>query len=94
MQFHVSRSRLIGTTKRQINAGDSAGTLRGVLRRRNFANGRKSYGTRQAAQSAAAEIHARLSLNNTNRALVGGNDEAPRFDAEELRKLKALAARI
>lgn len=79
-----------GCALRLINAGVSAETLKVVLRHRDFRTTERFYGATRSAQSAAAEIHQKLTSDRDKVDLAGGRDEASKLSAEELRKLKAL----
>ncbi len=58
--------------ERLINAGISAETLMVIMRHKDFATTRKFYAARRAAQSAAAEIHGKLTPRDSVDAFVGG----------------------
>ena len=83
-----------GFAQRLINAGVSAETLKVVMRHRDFATTEKHYGAIRSAQAAATEVQEKLSANARTDAfvggLVGGKEQAPQLDAEELVKLKSL----
>ncbi|MDP6556894.1 MAG: site-specific integrase [Pirellulaceae bacterium] len=83
-----------GCAQRLINAGVSAETLKLVMRHKDFSTTERFYGATRAAQSAATEINEKLSEARTKNELVGGlmggTEEAPQLNAEELLKLKAL----
>ena len=83
-----------GCAQRLINAGVSAETLKVVFRHSTFSTTEKFYGAIRQAQSAAAELHEKLDPGCTNSelvgGLVGGQNEAPQLNAEELKKLKSL----
>ena len=87
-----------GLAQRLINAGVSAETLKVVMRHKDFATTEKHYGAMRSAQSAGAEIIARLRPSNENSAfvggLVGGIKKAPQLSAEELLMLKSLLAKL
>ena len=83
-----------GCAQRLINSGVSAETLKVVMRHREFATTEKHYGATRSAQSAAGELHDRLTTHATNDAfvggLMGGHEAVPRLNPEELLKLKSL----
>ena len=79
-----------GCAQRLINAGVSAETLKLVLRHKDFGTTERFYGATRAAQSAAVEIHERLSAKRDKIELVGGLEPVNPLTAEALRKLKAL----
>jgi hypothetical protein len=87
-----------GLAQRLINAGVSAETLKVVMRHKDFATTEKHYGAMRSAQSAGAEILARLRPTAENSAfvggLVGGIKKAPQLSAEELLILKSLLAKL
>ena len=87
-----------GLAQRLINAGVSAETLKVVMRHKDFTTTEKHYGAMRSAQSAGAEIIARLRPAADNSAfvggLVGGIKKAPQLSAEELLVLKSLLARL
>ena len=87
-----------GLAQRLINAGVSAETLKVVMRHKDFATTEKHYGALRSAQSAGAEIVARLRPATEYSAfvggLVGGTKKAPQLSAEELCVLKSLLARL
>ena len=87
-----------GLAQRLINAGVSAETLKVVMRHKDFATTEKHYGAMRSAQSAGAEIIARLRPAADNSAfvggLVGGIKKAPQLSTEELLILKSLLARL
>lgn len=87
-----------GCAQRLINAGITAETLKVVLRHRDFATTEKFYGATRSAQSAATELHTKLSLAARSGSfvggLVGGKEEAPPLNAEELQTLKRLLASL
>ncbi|MEM6779583.1 MAG: site-specific integrase [Planctomycetota bacterium] len=87
-----------GCAQRLINAGVSAETLKVVMRHADFTTTEKYYGATRSAQAAASEVRQKLSPNATTDALVGGlmggHEKTPRFDTEELLKLKALLERL
>ena len=58
--------------ERLINSGVSAETLMVVMRHKDFATTKKFYGATRAAQSAATEIHRKLTSHVDSDALVGG----------------------
>lgn len=58
--------------ERLINSGVSAETLMVVMRHKDFATTKKFYGATRAAQSAATEIHRKLTPHVDSDALVGG----------------------
>ena len=60
-----------GVAQRLINLGVSAETLKVVMRHQNFATTERHYGAIRSAQTAAAELAAKLRLPE-NTALVGG----------------------
>ncbi len=84
--------------ERLINSGVSAETLMVVLRHRDFATTQKFYAGKRKAQSAAAEIAAKLVGDNRNSELVGRlvgrNEEPPQLTAQEVQKLKSLLASL
>ena len=61
-----------GLAQRLINIGVSAETLKVVMRHKDFATTEKHYGALRSAQSAGAEIVARLRPAAENSAFVGG----------------------
>ena len=73
-----------GCAHRLINAGVSAETLKVILRHKDFTTTEKFYGATRVAQSAAEEIHQKLSNESSQEARI---EELSR---EELRKLKKL----
>ena len=83
-----------GCALRLINAGVSAETLKVILRHRDFSTTERFYGATRAAQSAAAEVHEKLSARCTKSelvgGLVGGQGEGAQLSPEELQKLRAL----
>lgn len=83
-----------GCALRLINAGVSAETLKVVMRHKDFATTEKHYGAMRSAQSAASEVHAKLTANATNDAfvggLVGGTEPAPQLSQADLAKIKRL----
>ena len=83
-----------GCAQRLINAGISAETLKVIMRHREFSTTERYYGATRCAQSAAAEVAAKLAVGCSNSelvgGLVGGKKKAPQLTVEELRKLKAL----
>jgi integrase len=87
-----------GLAQRLINIGVSAETLKVVMRHKDFATTEKHYGAVRSAQSAGAEIIARLRPAADNSAfvggLVGGVNKAQQLSAEELLVLKSLLARL
>ena len=64
------------------------------MRHADFATTEKFYGAMRSAQSAATEVHEKLTASTKSPAfvggLVGGTKTAPQFSTEELSKLKAL----
>lgn len=83
-----------GLAQRLINAGVSAETLKVVMRHKDFATPEKHYGAMRSAQSAGAEIIARLRPATENSAFVGGIKKAPQLSAEELLILKSLLEKL
>ena len=83
-----------GLAQRLINAGVSAETLKVVMRHKDFATTEKHYGAMRSAQSAGAEIIARLRPVADNSAFVGAMKKAPQLSTEELLVLKSLLARL
>ena len=67
-----------GCAQRLINASVSAETLKVVLRHKDFPTTERFYGATRAAQSAAAEIHGKLSteLNENVRTENGSAQRA------------------
>lgn len=86
-----------GVAQRLINCGVSAESLKVIMRHKNFATTERHYGAIRSAQTAAAEISAKLS-STQNRAivggLVGGMKKAPQLNAEELEVLKSLVSKL
>jgi hypothetical protein len=72
-----------------INAGVSAETLKVVLRHKDFNTTERFYGATRAAQSAAAEIHDKLSAQLKGQ-FSGDCKETPQLSPVELLKLKTL----
>jgi len=87
-----------GLAQRLINASVSAETLKVVMRHKDFATTEKHYGALRSAQSAGAEIIARLRPATETSAfvggLMGGMKKAPQLSAEELSVLKSLLAKL
>ncbi|MCA9037157.1 MAG: tyrosine-type recombinase/integrase, partial [Planctomycetaceae bacterium] len=71
-----------GVAQRLINRGVSAETLKVVMRHQNFATTERHYGAIRSAQTAAAELAAKLSLPQNSTlvgGLVGGTKKAPQL---------------
>lgn len=87
-----------GLAQRLINAGVSAETLKVVMRHKDFATTEKHYGAMRSAQSAGAEIIARLRPANENSAfvggLVGGHGSNAGLTSGELSALKSLLSKL
>jgi integrase len=87
-----------GCAQRLINAGVSAETLKVIMRHREFSTTERYYGATRSAQAAAAEVAEKLARECTKSelvgGLVGGIHDAPRLSTEEVRKLKALLAKL
>ena len=79
-----------GCAQRLINAGVSAETLKVVLRHKYFSTTERFYGATRAAQSAATEIHAKLSDGKDASGFLGKTQDAAQLSAEEVQKLKTL----
>lgn len=83
-----------GCAQRLINLGVSAETLKVVFRHESFSTTERFYGAKRSAQSAAAELVAKLMPVESTPALVGGlvggRENGPRLSAAEVQKLKAL----
>jgi integrase len=77
-----------GCAQRLINAGVSAETLKVVLRHKDFNTTEKFYGAARAAQSAAAEVHDKLTIGGEDGVSV--NDRRQQLSPKELQKLRAL----
>lgn len=83
-----------GCALRLINAGISAETLKVILRHRDFSTTERFYGATRAAQSAANEIHEKLSATQD---VIAAGIQQPfhaELSAEEMRKLKAILRSI
>jgi integrase len=72
--------------ERLINAGVSAETLMVVMRHKDFATTRRFYGAQRAAQSAAAEIHQKLTTIESTQ----GTEKAGLLNAEQMERLQRL----
>ncbi len=87
-----------GCAQRLINLGVSAETLKVVMRHESFATTEKHYGAVRSAQSAAAEIAAKLRPSAKNSelvgGLVGGLTNGVGLNAEEINALKSLLQRL
>jgi len=79
-----------GCAQRLINAGVSAETLKVVLRHKDFNTTERFYAATRAAQSAAAEIHQKLSAGDGDGLSMAVTKQTAELSPEELRKLKAL----
>jgi site-specific recombinase XerD len=76
-----------GCAQRLINAGVSAETLKIVMRHRDFSTTERFYGATRAAQSAAQEIHQKLS-DKANQPTSATRSDA--LSADEVRKLRTI----
>jgi hypothetical protein len=83
-----------GCAQRLINAGISAETLKVIMRHREFSTTERYYGATRCAQSAAAEVAAKLAAGCSKTELVGGIDESLKLTPQQLKKLKALLQMI
>lgn len=75
-----------GCAQRLINAGISAETLKLVLRHKDFKTTEQFYGATRAAQSAAGEIHQRLSSAVTSDSILAREQ----LSVDEVAKLRSL----
>ena len=85
-----------GFAQRMINLGISAETLKLLMRHANFSTTQNFYGGTRSAQSAGQEVRERLKspIPAFVGGLVGGQDQAPSLNTEELSKLKLLLNRL
>lgn len=82
-----------GCAMRLINAGVSAESLKVIMRHKDFATTEKHYGALRSAQSAANEVAMKLTEANSTPLVggfMGGTDDSPTLDPNEVVKLKAL----